>query len=885
MAEHQRLLRDAFAKGNGQEIDRQGDSFLVAFSRARDAVATAVAAQQSLMRHAWPDGASLRVRMGLHTGEPVSETGGYVGLDVHRAARVCSAGHGGQILLSDAVRALAAPDLPPGVSLRGLGTHRLKDLTEPEHLFQVVHLDLPGDFPPVKSLDALANNLPIQLTSFIGRAREIAEVKGLLDTARLVTLTGSGGAGKTRLALQVAADVVDDYPDGVWLVEFAPIADPSLVPKTVASALNVPEQPGRDMMETLVDALRPKTLLVLLDNCEHLVAACARLTDLLRACPDLRLLATSREALGVSGETTWRVPSLSLPDPQRLPPLDRFTEYEAVRLFIDRAAAIEPQFALTNSNAHAVAQVCHRLDGIPLALELAAARVKVLAVEQIAARLDDRFRLLTGGSRTALPRQQTLRAAMDWSYELLSEEERAVLRRLSVFAGGWTLEAAEGICPGGGVEASLVLDLLTQLVDKSLVVVERPEGQARYHLLETVRQYSRDRLMESDEGADVRTRHMNWYVAMGEDAYQDMLEPRSQRREGTLKQLWTEHDNLRAALAWSLQKNTEVGLVLAGALGRFWNASSQYSEGRTWLTTVLGRTKGVPSLARARALRFAALLAWVQGEYHEATVLSEEGLTLARQLQHREHTAGLLYVLGVANRDVGNHERAAKLLEEGQGLYEELGDTQSTADIMRHRARLAANQGDYPLASALLERALDLYRETKSKDGIAYTILQLGVVRRYQGDHAEAVDLLEKSLAIFRETEKAEGIVHALNGLARVLRQTGQHERALRLYAESLILSRRVGIKLAIQGCFYGMASVNALQGQPERAVRLFAAAEVLRSGISYALPAPDRDEYAGTVSAIRATMSDVAFTTAWAEGRAMTLEQAIGYALAADTG
>jgi predicted ATPase/class 3 adenylate cyclase len=881
LATHHGLLRTAIQETQGHVVDTQGDAVFAAFPRARDALLAAIAAQRAVQAHPWPDGITPKLRAGLHTGEPVTGETGYVGMDVHRAARIAAAGHGGQTLLSDTTHALVAKDLPQGIELRDLGEHRLKDLAHAHRLFQVVAVDLLADFPPIRSLDAHPHNLPIQLTSFIGRAREIAEVKRLLGAARLVTLTGSGGAGKTRLALQVAADVVEGYPDGVWLAEFAPIADPALVPKTVASALNVPEQPERDMMETLVHALRPKALLLVLDNCEHLLAACADLAAaLLRACPQVRILATSREGLGVPGETLWRVPSLSLPDVHHLPPSEDLVLYEAVRLFVDRAVAATPGFTVTGQNALAVAQVCHRLDGIPLAIELAAARVKVITVEQIAVRLDDRFRLLTGGSRMVLPRQQTLRAAVDWSYDLLSEIERGLLRRLSVFAGGWTLEAAEGICTGQGVEASNVLDLLTHLVDKSLVVVERPEGEARYHMLETVRQYSVNRLVESDEAADVRTRHLNWYVAMGEGAYPDVLESRSRRREATLKRLRTEHDNLRGALAWSLEKNAEAGLALAGALGQFWNASSQYGEGRAWLTTVLGRTRRIPSLARARALRYAALLAWVQGEYHEAAVLSEEGLTLARQMQHTEQTAGLLFVLGVANRDAGNYERAARLLEECQGLYQELGLTERAADIMRHRGRLAANQGDYALATALLERALDLYRETGSKDGIAYTLLQLGVVRRYQRDHAPAVDLLEKSLAIFRELGATEGMVHALNGLARILRQTGQDERALRLYAESLTLSRACGVKLAIQGCFYGMASVNAAQGQRERAARLFAAAEDLRAGIGYALPARDRDEYDGTVTAIRETMGDVAFVTAWAEGRAMTLEQAIEYAL-----
>ncbi len=883
LATHHRLLRTAIQDAQGQVVDTQGDAVFAAFPRARDALLAAIAAQRTVQAHPWPEGIAPKVRIGLHTGEPITGETGYVGMDVHRAARIAAAGHGGQILVSEVTHGLVARDLLEGVSLRDLGEHRLKDLAHPHRLFQVIVGGLRADFPPLRSLDPHLHNLPIQLTSFIGREGEIAEVKALLSKARLVTLTGSGGAGKTRLALQVAADVVEGYRDGVWLVEFAPITDPALVPKTVASALNVPEQPGRDMMETLVDALRTKALLLLLDNCEHLLAACRDLAAaLLRKCPQVCILATSREGLGVPGETFWRVPSLSVPeDLGNLPPSEELILYDAVRLFVDRAVATTPGFTVTRENAPAVARICHQLDGIPLAIELAAARVKVLAVEQIAARLDDRFRLLTGGSRVVLPRQQTLRAAIDWSYDLLSETERGLFRRLSVFAGGWTMEAAEGICTGAGVEASNVLDLLTQLVDKSLVVVERSEGEARHHMLETVRQYSVDRLMESDEAADVRTRHLNWYVAMVEGAYPDLLESRSRRREATLKRLQTEHDNLRGALAWSLQKNAEAGLALAGAVGQFWNASNQYAEGRAWLTTVLGRTKRIPSLARARALRYAGLLAWVQGEYHEAAVLSEEGLTLARQMHHKEHTAGLLYVLGVANRDAGNYERAARLLEEGQDLYQELGDTENAADIMRHRGRLAANQGDYPLASALLERALDLYRETGSKSGIAYTLLQLGVVRRYQRDHPQAVDLLEKSLAIFRGLGRTEGVVHALNGLARILRLTGQHERALRLYVESLTLSRACGVKLAIQGCFYGMASVNASRGQPERAARLFAAAEVLRGGIGYALPAHDRDEYAGTVTAIRATMGDVAFATAWAEGRAMTLEQAIEYALA----
>ena len=637
LEEHRRLLRAAFVEGNGQEVATHGDAFLVAFSRARDAVGTGVAAQLALTKHAWPDDASLRVRMGLHTGEPVSRSGDYVGLDVHRAARICAAGHGGQILLSQAVRVLAASDLPPGASMRDLGTHRLKDLREPEYLFQVVHPDLPSDFPPLKSLDVQPNNLPIQLTSFIGREREKAEVRRLLFASRCLTLTGSGGAGKTRLALQVAAETLEEFPGGVWLVELAALSDPTLVPQAEASALRVTEQPGRLMVDTLRDGVRGKSMLVMLDNCEHLVAACAHLTTaLLGACPNLRILATSREALGVSGETTWRVPSLSVPDPQHLPPLDRFKEYDAVRLFIDRVVASDPQFAVTTNNAPAVAQVCHRLDGIPLALELAAARVKVLAVEQIATRLDDRFRLLTAGSRTAVLRQQTLRATMDWSFDLLSQEERALLRRRSVFAGGWSLEAAEAICSGNGVAASDTLDLLTQLVNKSLVIAETQGGEARYRLLETVRQYGRDRLLKSKKLETMRDRHLNFFLNLAEKA-----EPHLEGGEQAvwLNRLGAEHDNLRGALEWSIHGAPGKGLRLAVALGKFWLVRGHFTEGRGWLEEALeSSTRGSVAL-RAKAFNWAGLMAVRQVDYAAARSFHGKSLAIYREVRDKRGIA------------------------------------------------------------------------------------------------------------------------------------------------------------------------------------------------------------------------------------------------------
>ncbi len=416
LAEHRRLLRSISQENGGQEVDTQGDSFLIAFPRAKDALRSAVEAQRSIVSNQWPQEVSVRVRIGLHTGEPLRAETGYTGIDVHRAARICAAGHGGQILLSETTRALIAEDLPGEVTLRDLGKHSLKDLAYPQHLFQVVAASLPADFPPLRSLEVLPNNLPPQLTSFIGRERDMGDIKRLLATTRLVTLTGAGGSGKTRLAFQVAADVLEEYLNGVWVVELAALSDPDLVPKAVSAALDVPEQPGRPILATLADALRHRTVLLLLDNCEHLLHACAHLAQtLLRACPHLRILATSREALGVEGETIYRVPSLSLPETQSLP-LERLVEFEAVRLFVDRAIAALPSFVVNAKNARQVATICRQLDGIPLAIELAAPRVKALSVDHIAERLHDRFRLLASGRRTALPRHQTLRAAIDWSY-------------------------------------------------------------------------------------------------------------------------------------------------------------------------------------------------------------------------------------------------------------------------------------------------------------------------------------------------------------------------------------------------------------------------------------------------------------------------------------
>jgi len=841
LADQRRLLGAACRQEGGQEVETQGDAVLVAFPRAGAAVAAAVAAQQAILSHPWPEGGAPRVRMGLHSGEPRQVAGEYVGLDVHRAARICAAGHGGQVLISLATSALIEGRLPPGLVLRDLGRHRLKDLQQPERIFQVVHPDLPDEFLPLRSLDNIPNNLPRQLTTFVGREREIVEVKRLLETSPLLMLTGSGGCGKTRLALQVAADVIDRYPDGVWLAELATLAEPDLVLHAIASALGLREARGRAARRaTVLNYLRTKSLLLVVDNCEHLIAACAELAEaFMRSCPRLRILATSREPLGIQGETVWRVPSLSLPETPRPPSPEQLMQYEAVRLFVERATAVQPAFTLTGKNPGAVATVCRRLDGIPLAIELAAARMRVLSVEQIAVRLDERFSLLTGGGRTALPRQQTLRGALDWSYDLLSHKERAVLRRLSAFAGGWTLEAAEAVCAGEGVEAPEILDLLTELVFKSLVLMDVQEEQVRYRLLETVRQYGRDRLEESGEGTSARMRHLHWYLRLVEQAEPELI---GAGQSLWLDQLEMEHDNLRAALEWSRTEegSADAGLRLAGALWQFWDVRGHLTEGRRWLEAMRLSSCDASPPIRAKALAGAGFLAWRQGDYDASTELCTESLVLFRALDDLSGMGQQLYVLGVTAEGRGDYDRAKALLAESLALCRQVGDTRRAAISLNSMGEVARCQGDYAAARASYEESLALRRTVGDKRGIAIALGNLGHVALHQEDYTDAATRFREALGLFRQ----------------------------------------LAYKLGVADILAGLGGVAAAEGWQARAARLLGATNELLGLLGAVLAPPDRAEYEHILAVVRAGMNDQAFAEAWAEGKAMALEQVIEYAL-----
>ncbi len=823
LLEHQRLLRKAFAAHEGTEVDTQGDAFFIAFPRAWNAVTAAVTAQQVLTAHAWPTGVAVLVRMGIHTGEPTLVGGQrYVGLDVHRAARIAATGYGGQVLLSERAHAMALGHIPEGVAVRDLGEHRLKDLPRPEHIFQLVMPGLPADFPPLRSLEVLVTNLPaLQLTSFVGRERELAAVKEHLAETRMLSLLGPGGTGKTRLALQAGSDLLERFSRGVWLAELAPHSDPELVVQTVATVFNVREVPGRPLRDSLVDYLRPREVLLILDNCEHLREPAALLASaLLRDCPHLRILATSREPLGVAGEVVYRVPPLSRADPATVRTAVDLRQYEAARLFVERAVLSNPHFALSDANAPAVARVVHRLDGIPLAIELAAARTKVLSVDQIAARLDDRFRLLTTGARAGLRHHQTLQAALDWSHDLLSEQERALFRRLAVFAGGFTLEAAEAICSGEGVDTLDVLDTVARLVDKSLLVAEEMPGDVRYRMLETIRAYSREKLVAAGEEAAVRGRHLQWHLALAEEA-----EPyvRGPEQVTWLDRLELDHDDLRAALDWSATSPdyAEAGLRLAGALHRFWVLRGHFREGRRLLEEALSRADAAPPALRAKAMYGAGVLASVQGDYAWSEVQGRQGLALQRGLGDGEGGALSLALLGTIARNRGNLAESASLLEEGLTLARDAAPQWTLAEVLRGLGLTSRSQRDNRRAKSLLEESLALWRTVGDKWGLAYCLTHLGYLARFEGDYARAEELLEESLVLGKELGERSHTAATLDSLGVLATARGDFAHAVSQLEESLALSRELGNKRQIGAAIGNLAMATYRQGDFGRATTL----------------------------------------------------------------
>jgi predicted ATPase/class 3 adenylate cyclase len=867
-ARHNEILKSAIASNRGYVFQVIGDAFCAAFHTAGDALRAATQSQLDLQNEHWGE-AVIKVRMGIHIGEAeIQENGDYRGfLTMSRLQRLMSVAHGGQVLISLATQDLVQNHLPPGISLRDMGARRLKDWARPEKIYQLVIQGLPSDFPPLKTLDTYRHNLPAQMTSFIGRAKEIEEIKDVLRAYRLVTLTGSGGTGKTRLSLQVAGDLLDTFPDGVYLVDLAPLTDPGVIAQTILSALEASEQQGKSALQSLIEHIRGKKLLLILDNCEHLIEASANLAEtLLSSAPELKIMASSREALGIKGEMSWHVPSMSLPDAKALVSLEELSQCESIRLFIERALLAQPRFRLTKDNAPHVAQICCRLDGIPLAIELAAARVKALSTEQIAARLDDRFHLLTGGSRTALPRQQTLRAMIDWSYNLLSEREKRLLRRMAVFVGGWTLEAAEQVCveegigpvEGGDLD---ILDLLTHLVDKSLVIMDETPKNVRYRMLETTRQYAREMLMMSEETRMFRNRHLDYYLRYAELAQSEL---RGRQQLVWLSLLDLEHDNLRAALEWSLETRPELGLRITAALYEFWDTRGYIAEARKWLDETLSKTKHLePAPARVDALFGAAALAVRQSELDTAKKLLDQELALARALNYRRGIAKGLTARGLLveifeneleqaeaghsealaiYRETGDKlsigqalgplaacalkrydfERAESLYSESLALFREVQNEREIAGALENLAEVALQRCNYAAACSFVEESLSLYRELEDKHGIATALRALGIAIHNQGNLAQARSACEESASIFREIGDRSCLILTLSALARQIHHQGNLQQALDLIREARMLLDEVGKEVAATSVFDVYGRIALAQGNSSEAQRQF---------------------------------------------------------------
>jgi predicted ATPase/class 3 adenylate cyclase len=876
LRQHDELLRTVIEDNNGRVFKTVGDAFCAAFDETSHALSAAHIAQTAVLVQDWGE-TPIRIRIALHTGAAEARNEDYFGPTVNRVARLLSITHGGQILVSAATRALAQGQLPDALSFRDLDKHRLKDLERAERIYQLIAPDLPSDFPPLRSVDYYPNNLPVQLTSFIGREKEISEVRQHLMQTRLVTLMGAGGTGKTRLSQQAAARLVELFSDGVWLVQLAPLSDPALLSQTVATVLGVREEPDRALTDTLVSHLRSKELLLILDNCEHLVQDCAELaTTLLSACPHLQILATSREALGVAGEVVFLVPPLSLP-PEALNVGEReLAQYEGVQLFMERAETALPGFRLTEQNAAAILQVCRRLDGMPLAIELAAARAKLLQVEQIATRLDDRFRLLTGGSRAALPRHQTLRAMIDWSYDLLSKSERVLLERLTVFAGGWTLEAAEAVCSGTLLTRDDILDVLFHLINKSLVISDREQGvETRYQMLETIRQYGKEKLIDSGEIEQVRDKHLEFYLALAEEAEPELRGPEPAR---WYEMLETEHDNLRTALEWSKQAHEQSGLQLAGTLLLFWTVRGYFSEGRGHLAELLQAKER--TYARAKALAAAGQLAYRQSDYQATRSLYGECLVLAQELGAQDLIARALMGLGNVATEEGDYESAPAIFEEALAIYRELADPAGTANALMDLGWAAMRPGDYVLAEERLLEALALFRECKDINYVATTLSGLGEAALRQGDLDRAKELLEESLAIKRKIGDKWGIGVSLGSLGWIAQRQADYGRATAILSESLQVRHEIGDKGGMAWCLERLAEVALALRQAERSVRFFGAAAALRASIGSVIDPADQPAYERTISDLSDVLGQAIFAAAWDEGQAMTLEQAIASAL-----
>ena len=834
LADHHRLLRSAFEAHDGYEVDTQGDSFFVAFASARQALAGAIDAQRALAAHAWPGERPLRVRMGLHTGEGEAFDESYVGMDIHRAARISAVAHGGQIVLSDGTRSLVEPSLPPGATLCDLGYHRLKDLPEDEHLHQVTINGLPSTFPPLGSLSR-PSNLPAMPTGFVGRTRELAAVEEALarPEVRVLTLTGAGGSGKTRLALEAAARSSGRFRGGCFFVPLAPVRDPVVVASTIAEVLELREVGDQQALELLKSHLRDRHALLVLDNFEQVHEAGPLLAELLAAAPQLHVVVTSRSPLHIYGEHEMPVPPMSLPRANA--DAASIGSSEAVELFVERARAVMPAFELTADNALAIADIVARIDGLPLAIELAASRVRLLSPQELAGRLGSRLRVLTGGASDLPDRQRTLRAAIDWSYQLLDADEQALFRRLSCFVGGCTLETAAAVTDPEGELPFDMLDGIASLVDKNLLWRQQDaNGATRFRMLETLREYAREQLEARGEAAEVSRRHACHHRALAERAREaldagDMSE---------LDRFDQEHDNLLTALEWAVNTDDpdggEVALGLVSATGWYWYTRGHTQVAALCLERALERGASAPALARAKPL----------------------------------------YWFGAILDRRGDLERAREAMQASVELWREVGDTGRLATALNGLAAVAENQGDFVFATATYEESLAGYREAEDDHGVATVLCGLGTVASSQGDPGKAEHMLTESLRLFIEAGDGWSIAVVEADLAWVVLEAGRPDEAAALVRDATRRFREWGEQSYLAACLELHAAITA-PARPQDAARLFGAAHALREAVGASLAERERLQLERHLAPARQQLAD-AFADGFEAGAAAPLEDVL---------
>ncbi len=889
LARHDELLLEAVEATGGEVFSHTGDGFCIVFPTMQAALDTAVMAQQALVTTAWSSRGPLQVRMAVHAGAAEQRAGNWFGPTLNRTARLLATAAGGQVVCSQVAADLSQDELPSGVGLIDLGEHRLADLARPERVYQVTHPELPGDFPPLQSLDARRHNLPVALTSFVGRERELSEVLSLLGTSRLLTLAGTGGAGKTRLALQAAAGALERFPDGAWFVELAPVRDPALVATEVVTSLGfLPSglvQAGESLEERLCDHLRARRLLVVLDNCEHVVEAAAQLAHIVLArCPDITVLATSREVLGLPGEVVWNVPPLSVP-PDHVASLEDLARSDAVALFCERARAAQSGFGLSAANAAAVARICRRLDGIPLGLELAAAKIRVLGAGQVAERLDDRFRLLTGGSRTAVPRHQTLRAAMDWSFGLLPASEQVVLRRLAVFPGSFRLAAVEAVvgsvpqdaAPGVGFE---VLDLLCRLVDKSMVSVSSEEPEVRYALLETVREYAGQKLAEAGETEEVRRRQRDYFLGLAD---QWALRSDYHHWGPWVGQVTTDHDNFHAALEWSgVQGDHEELLRLAAALWPYWYWTESL-DWRQWLPEALDRCR-TPSPARIEALiGLATLLRGLAGESDRCETLFDEALAVASCLESDELVAQVGFYRSDFELARGDRRTAEAMVRESMRRWEKVGFLSGDGWCHSELGWIALAEDDVEGAATQFEISLGLAEQADDETLRAHIRPALALVAALQGDHGTARAMAEEGITAAERIGAGPRILMMALARAGQVAILGGDSSAAPLVSRLLGMLRDMGVRYWLDEALE-MAALALAEPLPDEAAVVLAVSHELRQALD------ETGSQLGALgerlrccrSQIMESLGEERWAASQCRAQAMTIEEAVVHALAA---